>query len=253
MINVERLDRGVTKVVIDKPERRNALDLQMFEGLADLWPRLAADGSVRAIVLTGAGDQAFCAGADLSENLIEKPGFAELVERALLKTQLMAKPLIAAINGHCLAGGLELALAADIRIAAAEAKFGLPEVRWGLIPSGGGTMKLIDQIGYAAAMDLLLTGRSIEGREAERIGLVTLLCPASDVWSVALARAEMIAAASPLAVTAAKRAALASRFARYAVQETEERRIATELWQSGHAKIGAAAFLARKMPNYADS
>ncbi len=118
---------------------------------------------MRAIVVTGAGDRAFCAGADLTANVTDHPGFADLVARALLKTDLMATPLIAAINGHCLAGGLELALAADIRIASRAAKFGLPEVKWGLIPSAGGTMKLVDQIGYAAAMDLLLTGRLIDG------------------------------------------------------------------------------------------
>src|SRR5271154_3848056 len=95
------------------------------------------------------------------------------VDAQLLKTDLMKKPLIAAINGHCLAGGLELALAADIRIASNKAKLGLPEVKWGLIPSAGGTMKLVDQIGHAAAMDLLLTGRFIDGAEAEKMGLVT--------------------------------------------------------------------------------
>ena len=179
----------------------------MLEGLAELWPRVASDRSVRAIVLTGAGDDAFCAGADLSANMIERPGFDDLVEKALLKTTLMPKPLIAAINGHCIAGGLELALAADIRIAREDAKLGLPEVRWGLIPSAGGTMKLADQIGYAAAMDLLLTARLIDGREAERIGLVTMACPAADVRPVAFARAEMVAANSPVAVSAAKRLA----------------------------------------------
>ena len=86
-------------------------------------------------MLTGAGDDAFCAGADLSADMIERPGFDDLVEKALLKTALMPKPLIAAINGHCVAGGLELALAADIRIAREDAKFGLPEVHWGLVPS----------------------------------------------------------------------------------------------------------------------
>ena len=117
MIRQERLHSGIVKVVIDNPARRNALDLSLFTALAELWPALASDRSVRAIVITGAGDQAFCAGADLSANLTDQPGFADLVAKALLKTELMPKPLIAAINGHCLAGGLELALAADIRIA----------------------------------------------------------------------------------------------------------------------------------------
>jgi enoyl-CoA hydratase/carnithine racemase len=252
MIVAESLSAGIVKVVLDNPRRRNALGLASFQALAALWPKLAADRGVRVIVLTGAGDQAFCAGADLSEDLTSEPGFAELVDKALLKTELMAKPIVAAINGHCLAGGLELALAADIRIAAEHARFGLPEVKWGLIPSAGGTMKLIDQIGYAAAMDLLLTGRTIDGREAERIGLVTVARPAPEVWGEAIERAEMIAAASPAAVRAAKQAALAARALRYAAQAPEERRIAENLWATGHAKIGAAAFLSKSRPVYDD-
>ena len=164
----------------------------------------------------------------------------------------MPKPLVAAINGHCLAGGLELALAADIRIASRAAKFGLPEVKWGLIPSAGGTMKLIDQIGHAAAMDLLLTGRAIDGAEAERIGLVTAACEPSEVWSRALERAEMIAAASPRAARAAKQAALAARAGIYAEREANEQRLAADLWATGDVKIGSAAFLAKRTPVYDD-
>ena len=251
-IDVEHSGRGILTVTVNNPAQRNALNIEVLEGLAELWPRVASDKSVRAIVLTGAGDDAFCAGADLSADMIERPGFDDLVEKALLKTALMPKPLIAAINGHCIAGGLELALAGDIRIAREDAKFGLPEVRWGLIPSAGGTMKLADQIGYAAAMDLLLTARLIDGREAERIGLVTLACPAADVRPIALARAEMIAANSPVAVAAAKRLALAGRAPGYAERQAEERRAALDVRTSGHFRIGAAAFLQKRQPVYGD-
>ena len=251
-IDVEHSGQGVLVVTINNPARRNALNLEVLEGLAALWPRVASDRSVRAIVLTGAGDDAFCAGADLSANLTEQPGFEDLIEKALLKTALMPKPLIAAINGHCIAGGLELALAADIRIAREDAKLGLPEVRWGLVPSAGGTMKLAEQIGYAAAMDLLLTARLIDGREAERIGLVTMACPAADVRPIALARAEMVAANSPVAVLAAKRLAVGARASRYAEREAEERRVVRDVWASGHVKIGAAAFLEKRPPVYED-
>jgi enoyl-CoA hydratase/carnithine racemase len=252
MIRHDRLNGGVVRVEIDNPARRNALNVPMFETLAELWPRLGSDRSVRAIIVTGAGEAAFCAGADLTANVTDHPGFSDLVARALLKTDLMTKPLIAAINGHCLAGGLELALAADIRIASRAAKFGLPEVKWGLIPSAGGTMKLVDQIGYAAAMDLLLTGRMIEAAEAERVGLTTLLCEPTEVWPRALERAEMIAAASPYAVRAAKQAALTARAARYAAQEQLEQAIVAELWATGHVKIGAAAFAEKRAPVYGD-
>jgi enoyl-CoA hydratase/carnithine racemase len=252
MIRLERLDAGVVKVTIDNPARRNALDLETFRALAALWPHLGSDRTVRVVIVTGQGDQAFCAGADLSIDLAATPGFEELVAKALLKIDLMPKPLVAAINGHCLAGGLELALAADIRIASRLAKFGLPEVKWGLIPSAGGTMKLIDQIGHAAAMDLLLTGRFIDAEHADKIGLVTETCDQLEVWPRALERAKMIAAASPHAVRAAKHAALGARSARYAAQEADERRLAAALWATGHIKIGAAAFLAKRAPIYGD-
>lgn len=252
MIVEERLGAHIVKIIIANPARRNALDLETFRALADLWPRIGADRTIRAVIITGAGDQAFCAGADLSGNLTDAPGFAELVGKALLKTDLLTTPLIAAINGHCLAGGLELALSADIRIASRTAKLGLPEVKWGLIPSAGGTMKLIEQIAYTAAMDLLLTGRFIGAAEAKDIGLVTETCEPSEVWPRALERAEMIAAASPAAVKAAKRAALGARTARYAEMEMQERRIVDELWATGHVKIGSAAFLARTNPIYDD-
>jgi enoyl-CoA hydratase/carnithine racemase len=252
MIDVKHIGKGIVSVTLNNPTRRNALNLVIFRRLAALWPELAADRSVRAIVLTGAGEEAFCSGADLSANLTDEPDFADLVEKALLKTMLLPKPLIAAINGHCVAGGLELALAADIRIARSDAKFALPEVRWGLIPSGGGTMKLVDQIGYAAAMDLILTGRVIDGAEAARIGLVTQACHAVDVLPTAFQRAELIAANSPFAVQAAKRAALAARTARYAASEAGERGIAAEVWAKGDIKIGAAAFGSKKPPVYED-
>jgi enoyl-CoA hydratase/carnithine racemase len=252
VIDVERSERGILTVTINNPAQRNALNLQVLRALADLWPRVASDKAVRAVVLTGAGEDAFCAGADLSGDMIEQPGFNDLVENALLKTAFMPKPLVAAINGHCIAGGLELALAADIRIAREDAKFGLPEVRWGLVPSAGGTLKLAEQIGHAAAMDLLLTARLIDGREAARIGLVTLACPAAEVRAIALARAEMIAANSPVAVRAAKRMALAARLSLHDTHAVEERRITMEVRASGHFRIGAAAFMKKSQPVYDD-
>jgi enoyl-CoA hydratase len=252
MIRQERLHAGIVKITIANPARRNALDFEGFSSLAALWPELGRDKSIRAVVVTGEGEQAFCAGADLSADLTSVAGFDEIVAKALLKIDPLPQPLIAAINGHCLAGGLELALAADIRIAARGAKFGLPEVKWGLIPSAGGTMKLIDQIGYAGAMDLLLTGRLIDAERAERMGLVSEICEPSEVWSRALERAAEVAAASPRAVRAAKLAALAGRTSRYAGQEAEERRIASELWATGDVRIGSRAFVEKRTPIYGD-
>jgi enoyl-CoA hydratase len=163
-----------------------------------------------------------------------------LVDRALLKTVFFSKPIVAAIAGHCVAGGLELALAADIRVASHDAKIGLPEVRWGILPSGGAAMKLIEQIGHANAMDLLLSGR--------QIGLVSTSVAREEVLPESLARAELIAANSPVAVAATKRAALARRYASYQEHEPTERALVAHVRASGHPRIGIEAFLAGRTP-----
>ncbi|MFG1352247.1 enoyl-CoA hydratase/isomerase family protein [Xanthobacter autotrophicus] len=251
-VRIERPAAGVAHVVLDNPSSRNALTHGMFRRLAELWQELEADRTVRVVMLSGEGDAAFCSGADLSAGLTETSGIDDLVERALLKTTLFAKPIVAAINGHCVAGGLELALAADIRIAWEDARIGLPEVRWGILPSGGAAMKLIDQIGHANAMDLLLSGRLIDGRKAERIGLVNEAVPRSEVRRVAMERAMEIAANSPAAVAATKTAALAHRCAGYAKREAAERALVARVRASGHWRVGIDAFLARHVPLYDD-
>ena len=128
-----------------------------------------------------------------------------------------------------------------------------PEVRWGIMPSGGGAMKLIDQIGQAKAMDLLFTGRLIDGLTAEGIGLITTALPAEDVYDQALATAQQIAKNSPVAVQAAKRAALATRMAGYCSQEPAESQMVAEVRRSGHPRIGIDAFLSKRIPEYPDS
>src|SRR5437867_12035739 len=144
---------------------------QMMADLARLWDELDR-GSCRCVVLTGAGARAFCAGADMSGDLSAAPETARVVSHALLKHHVFSKPIVAAVNGDCVAGGVELLLSTDIRAAAPEARFGLPEVRWSIYPFGGATVKLTQQIGYVQAMDLLLTGRLVDAAFAERIGLV---------------------------------------------------------------------------------
>jgi enoyl-CoA hydratase/carnithine racemase len=251
-IKSERLQDGIVNVTLDNPARHNAVTHEMLMQLVDIWQDLDHDDSVRVVILSGAGDQAFCTGADLSANLHLHAGIDDLIEKALLKTALFSKPLIAAITGFCVAGGLELALAADIRIARDDAKLGLPEVRWGILPSGGAAMKLIDQIGHAKAMDLLLTGRLIDGVQAERIGLVTEARPAAEVWPTVLERAMLIAANSPVAVRAAKQAALAERCLSYQSREAGERCLTALVRESGHQRIGIEAFLARRVPQFTD-
>ena len=243
----ETVEPGIVCVTLSNPARRNALDLGMFEGLADLWPALSDDPSVDAVILRGEGD-AFSAGADLASHLDRREGIDDLIDKALLKTGFLVPPLVAAIRGPCVAGALELVLAADIRIASEDARLGFPEVTFGIMPSGGGSMKLADQIGHARAMDLLLTGRLISGREAERIGLVSECCPASDVWETALSRARTLATNSRVAVRATKRAVALGHLARYQTQEPLEREIAAEVRRSGHPEDGKAAFLEKRRP-----
>lgn len=251
-IRIDQKTSDIVIVTLDNPARRNALTLDMFQDLAAFWERVSVDRTVRAVVLAGESG-AFCSGADLSANLAQRPGIDDLIDRALLKTPFMPKPLIAAITGACVGGGLELALAADIRIAADDAVIGLPEVRWGIMPSGGGAMKLIDQIGQARAMEMLLTGRLIDAMEAERIGLVNAVYPAGQAYERALACAHAIARNSPVAVAAAKRSAMERRAVGYQTLEARERQLVAEVRQSGHADIGIAAFLARQQPIYGDA
>jgi enoyl-CoA hydratase/carnithine racemase len=246
----ELVEPGIIAVTLSNPSRRNALDGRMFEELAELWARLDVDESLDVVLLRGAGDD-FCAGADLSAHLDRRPDIDELIDRALLKTRFFPVPLVAAIRGACIAGGLELVLACDIRIAAENSRLGFPETSRGILPSGGGTMKLADQIGYARAMDLLLTGRLISGLEAERIGLVSECRSADDLWDTALARARAVAATSRVAARATKRAVALGNIGRYQALEVAERKLVAEVRRSGHPEEGKAAFLEKRRAVFA--
>src|SRR6188474_3111702 len=193
----------VVVVTIDNQPRLNAMSRAMMADLGRVWDELER-GSCRAIVLTGAGARAFCAGADISGDLSASVETARVVSHALLKYDAYAKPIVAAVNGDCVGGGVELLLATDIRAAAPHARFGLPEVRWSIYPFGGATVKLMQQIGYVHAMDLLLTGRLVDARFAAGIGLVNRVVPAGEVLPAAIETAAQIAANSPSAVQAVK-------------------------------------------------
>src|SRR6266436_2319151 len=160
-IRVERRADHIAIVTIANEPRRNAMTRAMLADLAELWDRLDQDEDCRVVVLTGAGEKAFSSGADLAGDLTASPETAAIVSRALLKNTPFSKPIIAAVNGDCVAGGVELLLSTDIRAATPEARFGLPEVRWSIYPFGGATVKLVQQIGYVHAMDILLTAKAI--------------------------------------------------------------------------------------------
>ena len=203
-----RLDQGgpVAIVTLDRPAALNAIDLDLAISLREVMLDLEADAEIRAIVLTGAG-RAFSAGADLKyrQNL-DVPGrndHIRMINRALLQIEILAKPVLAAVNGFALGGGTELAAACDLRYAAYEASFGLPEITLGAFPGAGGPVRLPRLIGRGKAKELIFTGGRIDGREAERIGLVERAFPLADLLSETLKIAHQIAANGPLGLRAA--------------------------------------------------
>jgi len=175
---------------------------------------------------------------------------AKIVSHALLKTDAYSKPIVAAVNGDCVGGGLELLLATDVRAAAPHARFGLPEVRWSIYPFGGATVKLIQQIGHVHAMDLLLTGRLVDAAEAARLGLVNRLVPAADLTAWALETAATIAANSPSAVQAVKRQISATIAEHARAREPLDQELGDQVRASAAFTEGVAAFREKRAPRY---
>lgn len=209
-VSLTLADRVAT-VSLNRPARYNALNPELLAGLEQAWTRARDDDEILAVVLTGEG-RAFCAGADLDELLTEPPTLRELLGPALgLRPDRgleLRKPVIAAVNGLCMGGGMTILLATDVRFAAPQARFATPEVGWGVLASCGGTQRLVQQVGHTAAMHLLLSGEQIDAEEARRIGLVNRVVPADDLLATAQAFAAKVAGQAPLAVQATKELAV---------------------------------------------
>jgi enoyl-CoA hydratase/carnithine racemase len=226
----------------------------------EAWRSFRDDDDLRVAILTGAGDRAFCAGADLRDvaEFYRSLTSAERLRRAehepglggISRNLEIDKPIVAAINGHCLAGGLEIALACDLRIASESASFGLPEVTRGIIPGAGGTQRLPRLIGPERALDLILTGRRIDAREAERIGLVTRVVPQGRLRDEAVALAKQIAENAPLAVRAAKAAVWRGLDLPLEEGLRLEQLLAEPVRQSEDAQEGPRAFLEKRKPEF---
>ena len=205
MISVERRDE-IAIVSLNRPEKLNAISRAMLRQLTDIFKTFADDTSLRAIILTGAGDKAFSAGTDLAE-LIEVPAehareVADGGQQLCNDVENCPVPVIAAINGIAAGAGCELALASHLRIASPNASFSLPEIKLGIIPGYGGTQRLAREVGQGRALEIMLTARTIPSEEALRIGLISRLAPAGGLLPEAISLANEIAALAPLAIRA---------------------------------------------------
>lgn len=244
----------VLVVTMNRPEARNALSGPMLAGMTAAWNRVDEDPEIRVAILTGASG-AFCAGADLKAMTSSHPGDSARsmdlsVIESLLKGRRLTKPLIAAVEGPAIAGGTEILQATDIRIAGESARFGVSEPRWGLFPLGGSAVRLVRQIPYTVAADLLLTGRHVTAAEAKEIGLIGHVVPDGQALDKALEIAEQIAANGPLAVQAILRTIRESE----GMHENDAFRLDAKLgmavFQSEDAKEGPRAFAEKRRPEF---
>ena len=253
----------IATVTINRPEARNAMNPEVFVRLYDAFHEIESNNDIRVAIITGTGDKAFCAGADLGRLIPLMNGVRQpedewdnrwVNEVSKQGTYLMGrdtvKPVIAAINGHAIAGGMELVQGTDIRISVPEAKFGVQEVKWALFPAGGSTVRLPRQIPYAKAMELLLTGDLITAEEALKCGFLNYVVEPAELMNKAMQIAEKLAANGPMAVQAIRKSA------REVWGRPEEEALKLEstysapVFQTEDAIEGPKAFMEKRVPVY---
>lgn len=253
---------GIAHVTLNRPEKRNALSPEMLVRLCDIWDEVAADNEVRAVLLTATGDQAFSSGGDLGSTIPlmmrSRPPRGEWEERfsadrkqlgrAILRNADFFKPVIAAINGHALAGGAEMILATDIRVMSSEATIALTEVRRGLIAGGGSLARLARQISWANAMELVLTGEAISAERALEIGLVNRVVPPADVLGVAEDLARRVSLGAPVALAKSKEVVVRSNGLTLDEAFVIETRCTKENAMTEDAREGPRAFMEKRPP-----
>jgi len=251
----DKAENGVVTITLNRPDRMNTLGGSMKPDLYDAFQNVMLnDRDVRCVILTGAGERAFCAGADIKERAGNRPPRAEYYAKQKFTHDLtrliedFERPVIAAINGVAMGGGMEIALCADIRIAADHAKMALPEVKLGVLPAAGGTQRMPRLIGASAAKELMFTGRHITAEEALAYGIVSRVVPGADLMATARALADEIAAQPPLSVAFIKQAI--NKGLQVGLEEglEYERLGAAMIMDSEDRKEGMAAFLEKRKP-----
>ncbi len=248
------LHEGVATITINRPERMNAMDQEHYRALSEVWVRVRDDEAVRVAVITGAGEKAFSTGADIKDYLTRDTSWAaawatqqdQLLNRGLE----VWKPVVAAVNGICVGGGLTLLLATDIRVASEHATFALPEVKRGVIAANGGTQRVLAQLPHAIAMEMLLTGDAINAETALRFGLINKIAPTGELLSHAQNYAQRVAVNAPLAVRAAKELAIRSRDLDLNSGLRLEQLVARLLRETADAKEGPAAFREKRPADF---
>jgi len=255
-------DGHIATITFNRPEAKNSLDPQSIVDLVESLEDFDKDDNLRVAIITGAGDDVFCSGADLAlliplitgarkpeseadKKLLADPAF---IGKVALKGLEIYKPLIAAVNGHCIAGGMEMLQGLDIRIASEKAMFALQEVKWGIVPGGGSTVRLPKQIPYCQAMEILLTGNMITAEEAYRIGLINKVVPHEQVMEMAREYAQTISENGPLAVRYIKQSVITSIGMSQDEAFSRETELAYKALASEDAREGPRAFKEKRKP-----
>ena len=248
------VEDGIALITMNRPERMNALDAEHYRLLSEAWIRVRDDGDIRVAIITGAGDRAFTVGADLKSYVTQPAEMSEMWltqrEQLLNRGLEVWKPVIAAVNGACLGGGTTMLFATDIRIAVPHATFNLAEVSRGLVPGNGGTQRVLKQMPYAIAMEMMLTADTFDAETAARWGLVNKVVPPDRLLDEAFGYARRIAANAPLAVQAAKELAIRSEDMSLDTGLRMEQIANRLLWTTEDVREGPAAFAERRPPQF---
>lgn len=250
----ETPEPGIALVTIERPEKLNALTSGMLRDIVCIFDELEADPEVRVIVLTGAGERSFCVGADLGEHIPQITSTGNPDQQAIFPDPVLRffsqvfKPIIAAVNGYCIGGGLEILQGTDIRLSVPSATFGLGEVRWGVVPRAGSHVRLPRQIPWAVAMEMLLTARTIDAERAREIGLINRIVQPEHLMEEAMELAEIVRDNAPVAVQTAKETVVRAMQldAAFALEHSLTQRV----FRTDDAKEGPRAFVEGRQPEY---